>query len=184
MMRYVINLCYCLRNVLVLHLLRPSIFTYRSNTSGSLKTAPYYMISLFWHFRDKSRLLKVMEMLQALTWSSLTRTSLFWMMQPVWLFITWRDRPVFTRRTKPGLKFFYTASYQTCSLRQGEKSLSLNVITVNDRSMLHTDTAWVGKEMLSIGVAITPRKFSLHLYEILGHTMYDLNWKFSFSWHE
>ena len=94
----------------------------------------HHMISTFWHFRDKSRLLKAMEMPQALTWPSLTRTSLFWMMQRVWLFIIWRDRPVFTRRTKPGSKFCYTASYPTCSLLQGEKSMSLMVGTPKDIS--------------------------------------------------
>ena len=40
---------------------------YYINTSGShSKTAPH-MISVFWSFRDKSRLLRAMEMPQALT---------------------------------------------------------------------------------------------------------------------
>jgi len=60
-------------------------------------------------------------------------------------------------------------------LLQGEKSMSLIVVTAKDISTLHNYTARVGEKMLSTVVAITPRKFSLHVYEILGHTVYDPN---------
>ena len=76
-------------------------------------------------FRDKSKRLKVMEMLGALTWFTPTRTSRFSMTRPVWLFITWRDRRVFTRKTKQGLSFSYTVSYRTCSVHQGKERKSI-----------------------------------------------------------
>jgi len=53
--------------------------------------------------------------------------------------------------------------------------MSLIVVTAKDISTLHNYTARVGEKMLSTVVAITPRKFSLHVYEILGHTVYDPN---------